>query len=134
MKLATKNIKQGFVGLSLHIEDDLEPSKIMKIAHKPKCLCTINVVFESMVESAPLEEVASKKTLPSSFPGAAVTLEWWRCRTHKTQLERREEEEGEANMSRFGGCEPICFKPVIGGSNVLGFAPNFLSCSTLRVL
>ena len=30
MKLATKNIKQGFVGLSLHIEDDLEPSKIME--------------------------------------------------------------------------------------------------------
>jgi len=44
-----------------------------------------------------------------------------------TQLERREEEEGEANLSRFGGCEPICFKPVIGGSNVLGFAPNLVS-------
>ena len=53
MKLATKNIKQGFVRLSLHIEDDLEPSKIMKIAHKPKCLCTIDVVFELMVEIAP---------------------------------------------------------------------------------
>ena len=99
----------------------------MKTAHKPKCLCTINVVLESMVEIAPLEEVASKKILPSSFPGAAVTLEWWRCRTHKTQLERREEEEGEANLSRFGGCEPICFKPVIGGSNVLGFVPNLVS-------
>jgi len=57
----------------------------------------------------------------------AVTFGGWRSRTHTTHLERREEEEGEANLSRFGGCEPICFKPVIGGSNVLGFAPNLVS-------
>jgi hypothetical protein len=57
----------------------------------------------------------------------ADTFGEWESRTHTTQLERREEEEGEANLSRFGGCKPICFKPVIGGSNVLGFAPNLVS-------
>jgi len=51
----------------------------------------------------------------------------WESRTHTTQLERREEEEGEANMSRFGSCESICFKLVIRGSNVLEFAPNLVS-------
>ena len=65
------------------------------------------------------------KPYPSYLPGAGHHFGGWRCRTHTTQLERREEEEGEANLSRFGGCELICFKPVIGGSNVLGFAPNF---------
>jgi len=52
---------------------------------------------------------------------------WGESRTHTIQLERREEEEGEANLSRFGGCEPISFKPVIGGSNMLGFEPNLVS-------
>jgi len=41
--------------------------------------------------------------------------------------ERREQEEGEANMSRFAGCGPIFFKPVIGGSNVVALAPNLVS-------
>jgi hypothetical protein len=40
---------------------------------------------------------------------------------------RREEEEGEGNLSRFGGFEPVIFKPVIGGSNVVGLAPNLVS-------
>ncbi|KAG2593265.1 hypothetical protein PVAP13_5NG110336 [Panicum virgatum] len=33
-------------------------------------------------------------------------------------------------MSRFGGWEPICFKPVIGGSNVLEFASNLINLSS----
>ena len=33
-------------------ENDLEPIKLIKTAHKLKCLCTIDVVFESIVEIA----------------------------------------------------------------------------------
>ena len=33
--------RESFVGLSLHMEDDMEPSKFKKTAHKPKCLCTL---------------------------------------------------------------------------------------------
>jgi hypothetical protein len=40
---------------------------------------------------------------------------------------RREEEEGEGNLSRFDGFEPVIFKLVIGGSNVVGLAPNLVS-------
>jgi hypothetical protein len=44
-----------------------------------------------------------------------------------TQLARREEKEGEWGLSRFGGYMQIDFKPAIGGSNVLRFAPNLVS-------
>jgi len=47
-------------------------------------------------------------------------------RTHTIQLERREEK-GEGDLPRFDSSEPICFKSVIGGPNVLGFAPKFVS-------
>jgi hypothetical protein len=40
--------------------------------------------------------------------------------THTHHKERREEEAREANLSRFGCSEPVFFKPVIGGSNVVG--------------
>ena len=42
-----------------------------------------------------------------------------------TQLERREEK-GDEGLPRFGGSESICFKSVIGGSNVHGFVPNLV--------
>ena len=85
------DIERGsFVGLSLHMKDDLEPSKLMKTAHKPKCLCTIDLVLESMVEIALLEEVASKKNLPSSLPGAGRHFEWVEEQnTHNTTREKR---------------------------------------------
>jgi len=67
----------------------------------------------------------TRKTLDSTQD--IPSFEWWWSRTHTTQLERREEEEGEANLSIFGGCELICFKSVTGGSNMLGFAPNLVS-------
>jgi hypothetical protein len=39
----------------------------------------------------------------------------------------RREEEGEGKyVLRFGGPEPVIFKPVIGGSNVVGLAPNLV--------
>ena len=71
--------------------------------------------------------MASKETLPSYLLSAGRHFCRRRSRTHTTQLERREEEEGEANLFTFGGCEPICFEPEIRGSNVLGFAPNLVS-------
>jgi hypothetical protein len=39
--------------------------------------------------------------------------------TRIPQHERREKEEGEANMARFGGSESVIFKLVSGGSNVV---------------
>jgi hypothetical protein len=48
-------------------------------------------------------------------------------RTEHTSQRERREEEGEANLSRFVGSEPVIFKPVIGGSNVVGLAPNLVS-------
>jgi hypothetical protein len=44
-----------------------------------------------------------------------------------TRHNLREERKREEGLSRFGGFELICFKSVIGGSNVLGFAPNLVS-------
>ena len=41
------------VGISLHMKDDMEPSKFKKTAHKPNYLCTIDVVLESMIEIVP---------------------------------------------------------------------------------
>jgi len=109
------------------MEEDLEPIKLSKAAHKPKCLCTVDVVLHPTVEDTPKGSKENKKNprLHSKHPW--TLFEWWRSRTHTTQLERREEEEGEANLSRFGGCELICFKSVTGGSNMLGFAPNLVS-------
>ena len=51
-----------------------------------------------------MRESGSKETLLSSLPGDGRHFGGWRGRTHTTQLERREEEEREANLSRFGGC------------------------------
>jgi len=51
------------------------------------------------------EEKGTKETLTPLLSVLGITCE--RSRTHTTQLERREEEEGEGGLSRFGGCEPI---------------------------
>ena len=44
---------------------------------------------------------------------------------HNVREERKKKEKG--NLSRFGGAEPVIFKPVIGGSNVVGLVPNLVS-------
>jgi hypothetical protein len=44
-------------------------------------------------------------------------------RTHTSQCEKRVRRRRE-NLSRFSGSELVILKPVIGGSNVIGFAPN----------
>ena len=59
MKIKKKNpmihtLHDGIdVGISLHMKDDMEPSKFKKTAHKPNYLCTIDVVLESMIEIVP---------------------------------------------------------------------------------
>ena len=50
-----------FVGLSLHMEEDLEPIKLSKAAHKPKCLCTVDVVLHPTVEDTPKGSKENKK-------------------------------------------------------------------------
>ena len=35
------------------MEEDLEPIKLSKTAHKPKLLCAIDLLLESIVEIAP---------------------------------------------------------------------------------
>ena len=79
-----------------------------------------------------LRESGKQENPTLIFTRCWPSLLWGRdSRTHTIQLERREEEEeGERDLSRFGGCEPICFKPVIGGSNV----QTWWAHSTLRVL
>jgi hypothetical protein len=68
-----------------------------------------------------LKERRKEKTLATFLPGELLLLGGL-----NTQQERREEE-GEANLSRFGGFEPNEIKMSIGGSNVLGFGPNLVS-------
>jgi hypothetical protein len=60
-----------------------------------------------------------KKTL-ASIPSlrAAAVREVQRAE-HTPQRERREEERGEANLSRFAGSEPVIFRTVIGCSNMV---------------
>jgi len=98
----------------------LELIKHIKTTHKLKYLCTVDLMFDPIVENAFKGSIKHKKN-PSSSPIPTLVVAW-----RTTQLERREGE-GEVNLSRFGGCKPICLKSAIGGSNMLGFAPNLVS-------
>jgi hypothetical protein len=46
---------------------------------------------------------------------------------HHNQMRRGEEEKEEVNLSRFLRSDRYVFKLVVGGSNMLGLAPNLMS-------
>jgi len=112
------------------MEDDLmKPSKNHQDSPQSRVLCApliwcLNQLLRLLLER---EWQAKKNPKHHISQVLTVTYERGRSRTRTTQLERSEEEEGEGGLPRFGGCEPIYFKSVIGGSNVLGFAPNLVS-------
>ena len=58
---------------------------------------------------------------------AAVRRERAEHTHHNVREERKKKEKEKGNMSRSRGCEPVIFKPVIRGSNVVGLAPNLVS-------
>jgi hypothetical protein len=51
-----------------------------------------------------------EKTLATFSPGEMQALGILNTHTYNTQQERREEEEGEENLSRFGGFKPTNVK------------------------
>ena len=83
------------------------------------------MVLHPTIEDTPKGSKEHKKTLASTQPCSGRHLRGGG--TEYTQHERRDEEEGEGGLSRFGGSEPICFKSVNGDPNVLEFASNIVS-------
>jgi hypothetical protein len=74
-----------------------------------------------------LEERRKEKTLAALLSGELLILGGRNTYTTNTRQERRGEEEGETNLSRFDGFEPTDVKLSIRGSNVLGLGLNLVS-------
>ena len=103
-----------------------------KDSHKPKYLCTIDSAWINGWDYSLVGVSGKQGSTTHIFTRSSL---WWveEQNTHNTTREKR----GRRRRSKslwvggravtFGGCEPICFEPVIGGSNVLGFAPNLVS-------
>ena len=94
-------------------KDDLELIKHIKTTHKLKYLCTVDLMFDPIVENAFKGSIKHKKKNPSSSPIPTLVVAW-----RTTQLERREE--GVGGLPRFSGSNRSV-------SSVLRFAPNFVS-------
>jgi hypothetical protein len=92
------------------------------------CLCTVDLVLNPTVGVTSKKSTKHKKN-PNFSPAQLWTSLVTQGRAEHTQHNLRDEskKKGEGGMPRFDGSEPICFKSVIGCSNVLRLAPNLVS-------